>query len=291
MKIVVLGGSGFIGSHVADELSKRGHKITIFDIKKSKWLRNDQKMHVGNILNSRDLEKIIKNAEVVFHFAGLADLTRSLKEPINTVRLNILGTVQVLELCRKYKIKRLVHASTIYVNSIEGGFYRISKKAAEDYVEEYNKTYGLNYTILRFGSIYGLRSGKTNGLRSIIQDSLNNNLISYGGSRKTARRYIHVLDVAKACADILKNKYKNQHIIITGKKNIKITKFLKNLSKILNISGKINFKNKKDTGHYEATPYTYKFKKGKNYKLKSEINIYTGILELIKEIKSTIKYF
>ncbi len=286
MKIAVLGGSGFLGSHVADELSKRGHKVTIFDIKKSRWIRPDQKMCIGNILNIKDLEKIIKNSEVVFHFAALADLTKSLKEPINTVRLNILGTVQALELCRKYKIKRFIHASTIYVNSVEGGFYRSSKRAAEDYVEEYKKIYGLNYTILRFGSLYGLRSDNTNGLRLIIKDSLINKRISYTGSKKTKRRYIHVLDAARACADILKNKYKDQHVIITGKKEIKITEFLKNLSKILNISGKINFKNKKEIGHYETTPFTYKFKKGKNYNFKSSINMNIGILELIREIRN-----
>ena len=71
MKIVVVGGSGFLGSHVADELSKSGHKVTIFDIKRSKWLRKDQKMQVGNILKSKKLEKIIKNNDIVFHFASI----------------------------------------------------------------------------------------------------------------------------------------------------------------------------------------------------------------------------
>ena len=135
MKVTVLGGSGFLGSHVADELSKRGHKVIIFDKKKSKWIRSDQKMFIGNILNPNDLENVIKNTDVVFHFAALADLDQALKNPINTVKVNILGTVQVLELCRKHNVKRFIHASTIYVNSTDGGFYRSSKKAAEDYVE------------------------------------------------------------------------------------------------------------------------------------------------------------
>ena len=139
MRITVLGGSGFIGSHVADELSKKGHKVTIFDKKKSKWIRSDQKMFIGNILNPNDLENVIKNTDVVFHFAALADIDQAIKNPINTVKVNILGTVQVLELCRKHNVKRFIHASTIYVNSVDGGFYRSSKKAAEDYVEEYKK--------------------------------------------------------------------------------------------------------------------------------------------------------
>ena len=88
-------------------------------------------------------------------------LDEALNEPVKSVNVNILATVQALELCRKYKVKRFVYASTIYVNSIDGGFYRSSKKAAEDYVEEYNKLYGLNYTILRFGSLYGPRSDNT----------------------------------------------------------------------------------------------------------------------------------
>ena len=61
MKIIVLGGGGFIGSHVADALSRKGHKITIFDKKKSRWLRDDQKMIVGDIFNYNALEDTIKS--------------------------------------------------------------------------------------------------------------------------------------------------------------------------------------------------------------------------------------
>ena len=285
MKIVVTGGSGFLGSHVADELSKKGHKVTIFDKKKSKWLRFDQKMYVGDVLNSKDLENVIKGKDAIYHFAALADLDQALKEPINTVKVNILGTVQALELCRKHNVKRFIYASTIYVNSVDGGFYRSSKKAAEDYVEEYKKIHNLNYTILRFGSLYGQRSGDRNGLRVIVKNAIVNGEVSYFGSRKTIRNYIHVLDAAKACANTLKKKYKNKHVIITGNKKIKMTIFLKKLSKILNISKKVNFQNKKITGHYEATPFTYKFKKGQFFKHKFNIDIYDGVVQLINEIK------
>ena len=71
---------------------------------------------------------------------------------METVRNNILGTVNILELSKKYKVKRIIYASSIYSISVQGGFYRCSKKAAEDYIEEYYKRYGLNFTILRYGS-------------------------------------------------------------------------------------------------------------------------------------------
>ena len=68
MKIVVLGGSGFIGSHVADALSRKGHKVTIFDKKKSKWLRHDQKMIIGDIFHYEALERAIKGNQIIYNF-------------------------------------------------------------------------------------------------------------------------------------------------------------------------------------------------------------------------------
>ena len=90
MKITVTGGSGFLGSHVADALSKKGHKVTIFDKKKSKWIRSDQKIVIGDILDAKALENVIKDADVVFHFAALGDLNQALREPVNSVITNIL---------------------------------------------------------------------------------------------------------------------------------------------------------------------------------------------------------
>jgi UDP-glucose 4-epimerase len=289
MKITVTGGSGFLGSHVADELSKRGHRVKIFDRKKSKWKRSDQKMFTGDILNYKDLKNAIRGADAVFHFAALADIDEALKKPIETTSINISGTVLALELSHKYKIKRFVHASSIYVNSNEGGFYRCSKKAAEDYVEEYNKIFGLNYTVLRFGSLYGERSDRTNGLTNIISSAITSKKISYVGGKSFVREYIHVLDAAKASADILKNKYKNQHIILTGKKRIKIHNCLKTLAKILKISKKIKFFNKKYIGHYTTTPFTYKPKEGRKFVFSSQINFNTGLQKLVKSIKKKQK--
>ena len=105
MKIILLGGSGFIGSHVADALSRKGHKVTIFDKKKSKWLRRDQKMIVGNIFNYNELENAIRNNKIVYNFAALSDLDQARHEPLLCAKVNILGTVQALNLCHKYKIK------------------------------------------------------------------------------------------------------------------------------------------------------------------------------------------
>ena len=268
MNILVTGGSGFLGSHLADQLSEAGHKVTIYDKKKSPWLRADQKMIIGDLLDASSLEKAISEVEVVYHLAALANIDEAFKKPIQTIKVNIFGTALALEISRKHNIKRFIHASSIYVNSQDGGFYRSSKKAAEDYVEEYQKIYGLNYTILRYGSIYGERSDNTNGITNVIERALKTGKIIYSGTKKTYREYIHVLDVAKASVSILGDNFKNKHIILSGKKLIKVPDFLQILAKILNIKkNKIAFLNKKDSIHYEKTPFSYKFKKGKKLTL------------------------
>ncbi len=287
MKIAVLGGSGFIGSHVADELSKRGHKVTIFDKKRSKWLRSDQKMLVGDILNYSTLAKAIRNNQIVYNFAAISDLDRAMHEPLISARINILGTVQALKLCKKYRVKRFIHASSIYATSSQGGFYSCSKRAADDYVEEFNKIYKLNYTILRFGSVYGLRADKSNGLRKIIDQAIWRKKIIYQGNNKSVRKYINVLDAAKACAEVLKNKYKNKCVILTGKKITKIKELLKFIAKDLKINSKIIFFNDKtNSGHYIGTPKPYRGKIGRNLLFKSKINFYPALSNLIKSIKT-----
>ena len=148
MKIAILGGSGFIGSHVADALSKKGHKVTIFDKKKSKWIKKNQKIVIGSVLDSDSLKKAIRGSQVVYNFAALADLDYAKYKPIETVKINILGTINALTVSKKCNVKRFVQASTIYANSKEGGFYARSKKAAEDYIEEFQNI--ANYYFLIF---------------------------------------------------------------------------------------------------------------------------------------------
>jgi len=285
MKIAVLGGSGFIGSHVCDELSKRGHKVTIFDKKKSRWLRNDQKMIIEDIFNYNALESTIRNNQIVYNFAALADLDSAVKEPLLSARTNILGTVQALSLCWKYKIKRFIHASSIYAGSNQGGFYSCSKRAADDYVHEFNKSYKLNYTILRFGSVYGSRADKSNGVRRIIDKAIWNKKVIYMGNKKTVREYINVLDAARASVDVLGKSYKNKCIILTGKKSLKMREFLKFLSETLNINSKIVFKNERDNKHYVKNLSSYQVHKVKKFKFNKTIDFKKGIYSLIQELK------
>ena len=133
--ITVIGGSGFLGSHVADQLSEAGCSVRIYDKVESPWKRTDQEMIIGDLLDSDLLNKAIAGSDAVYNFAALADLEQASKQPIETVQINILGNTLALEACRLHGVKRFICASTVYVYSREGGFYRCSKQAAEHSVE------------------------------------------------------------------------------------------------------------------------------------------------------------
>ena len=200
---IVFGGSGFLGSHVADNLSEHGYNVTLFDIQPSPYIRPDQTMIVGDILNSDKVNNALKNQNVVFHFAGLSDLDKGTDQPLEVVNQNILGTINLLNGAVKNNIKRFVFASTIYVYSRLGGFYRCSKQATELFIEEFKSRYGLDYTILRYGSLYGTRANDSNGVRRYLLQALRDGKITYPGTGDEMREYINVKDAARLTTDIL----------------------------------------------------------------------------------------
>ncbi len=285
MKILVIGGSGFLGSHVADKLTQAGHNVTIFDKKKSEWISKKQKMVVGDVLKIDDLKKVISQSDVVYNFAAISDIDEAENKPQITANVNIIGTLNILELCKKYKIKRIMFASTIYVYSLDGNFYRCSKQAAESFIEEYNRLFNLDYTILRYGSIYGPRSDNRNGLYKIIKAAIDKNEIIYEGDKEARREYIHVEDAADASVEMLEKKFKNQNIILTGQQSLKVYDVMKMLSEILGIEKKLKFKDKKDSGHYSRTPYSYQPRLAKKYTPNVHFDLGQGLLQLIESIK------
>ena len=107
-KAVVVGGSGFIGSYVAEYLSEAGYQTTIYDRAQSNWLRDDQEMVIGDVLDADKLNSVIAGVEVVYNFAALADLNQAIGKPLETVNINILGNVNVMEACRLSNVKRFI---------------------------------------------------------------------------------------------------------------------------------------------------------------------------------------
>lgn len=284
----VIGGSGFLGSHVADQLSEAGYSVRVFDRARSRWLSSGQTMIVGDILDQRALDEAVAGASAVYNFAALADLNEALDKPRLTVELNILGTVNVLEACRAAKVARFVYASTVYVYSREGGFYRCSKQAAEHYVEEYQRAFGLDFTILRYGSLYGPRADASNGLYRIVRDALANRRISYEGNAESIREYIHVTDAARSSVLALEEGFRNESVVLTGHQPMRVHDLLKMLAEIMGMPDAVDFRDENYAGHYVRTPYAYLPRLGRRYTPPLHVDLGQGLLQLIDDVRAEV---
>jgi UDP-glucose 4-epimerase len=282
----VIGGSGFLGSHVADQLSDADYTVRIYDRVESKWLRRGQEMIVDDILDLDSLKAAVAGSDVVYNFAAVADLNDALDKPLQTVQTNVLGTVNALEACRTSGVKRFVYASTVYVYSREGGFYRCSKQSAEHYVEEYQRTYGLDFTILRFGSLYGPRADASNGLYIIVRRALEEGTISYAGNPESIREYVHVEDAARASVLALGDDFRNESFVLTGHQPMRVLDLLKMLAEIMGMPGAVDFRDEEYAGHYVRTPYAYLPKLGRRYTAALHVDLGQGLLQLIDEVRA-----
>jgi len=285
MKTIVFGGSGLIGSHVADRLTEVGYDVTIFDLKPSPYLLPGQEIIIGDILDKKAVFDAVKGCDYIYNFAGMADLDAATTEPLKTIEQNIVGTAILLEATLRSRAKRFIQASTIYVYSDTGGFYRCSKQAAELYVEEYNRKFGLEYTILRYGTVYGPRADSRNSIYRYLKQALDEERIDCGGTGEETREYIHVRDAAQLSVDILADKYRNKQVIITGHHPMRLRDMLYTIREILSNRIEINFEaSKSDTPHYNITPYSFVPKIGRKLVTHEYVDMGQGLLECISEI-------
>lgn len=286
--VIVFGGSGFLGSHVSDALSEAGFRVRVFDREKSPYVRTDQEMVVGDIMNQNEVIEAASGCRYIYNFAGIADINDAKNRPVDTAAINVLGNVHVLEAARICQAERFVFASSLYVYSESGSFYRASKQAAERFVETYRERYGLNYTILRYGSLYGRRADERNGIYRLLKDALEKKAITYSGSRAAMREYIHVKDAAKLSVQVLGQEFANRHLVLTGQERMSVENLMRMISEMIPGGAELHFQEKADDGHYVMTPYAFHPKVG--YKLVSNdfVDLGQGLLDCMAEIHEKV---
>lgn len=284
MKVLVSGGSGFLGSHVADALAEKGHQVTLFDRTPSKYISDGQKEIIGNILDKELLIDIVRSQDIVYHFAGIADIEDCLLSPSNTAMVNIVGTINLLEACRLSKVERFVFASTAYVYSDAGFFYRTSKQACEQFIEDFHKLYGLEFTCIRYGSLYGERADLRNSIYSLLKQALSNGKIIYHGTGDEIREFIHVKDAAEMSVGILSPEYANENITITGVEKYKYSELLSMVKEILGNQIEIEYLPSDREAHYKITPYNFTPKLGKKVTNNKYIDMGQGLLFCMMEV-------
>jgi UDP-glucose 4-epimerase len=285
--VLVTGGAGFLGSHIAEELSNRDYLVRILDSRLSPWLRDDQQMIVGDILDVRQVDQAIQGADCVFHLAGFSDLNAARTQPQATARLNIEGTINLLEASRRAGVRRFVFASTVYVYSREGGFYRCSKQACEEYIEEFERKFGLEYTVLRYGSLYGPRSDDRNGVHRLLLQAARGEPIHHHGTPEDTREYIHVEDAARLSVDALEERFANKHLVLTGPHPMRIRDLFTMFSEILGRDVAVEYEDVSQgqaNGHYTVTPYSFQPRVGRKLTTNLSVDMGQGILQILEQI-------
>lgn len=252
MKILVTGGAGFIGSNLVDKLVSLEYDVVVIDDLSTGRVENlnrKAKLYKMDICGKNILE-VFKNEkfDIVYHMAAQIDIQKSIKDPIKDAMINIIGTINILEACRKSNVKKIIYSSTAaaYGNPDYLGideehhkepisFYGSSKLSSEYYIPVYSRLYDLDYTILRYSNVYGIRQDKNGegGVVSIFLDKIMNyEDVTIFGDGNATRDYIYVEDVVNA--NIKSIEYGNREVfnIGTGKYTsvIELFRIMKNIA-------------------------------------------------------------
>lgn len=283
--VLVLGGSGFLGSHVADALADAGFRVRVFDLKPSAYLRAGQKMIIGDLMDLAAVKRAAAGCRYVYNFAGIANIDDAKERPLDTATQNVIGNLHALEAARAAGVKRFVFASTVYVYSESGSFYRASKQASEQFVEAYRERYGLPFSILRYGSLYGRRADERNGIFRFLKQALRERRVVYGGSKDAMREYIHVTDAARLSVQILDEKYANRHLILTGQERMAVKHLMRMISEMMPGGIQVRYENRHDDGHYVMTPYAFHPKLGHKLVTNDYVDLGQGLLDCLAGIR------
>jgi UDP-glucose 4-epimerase len=238
MKVLVTGGSGFIGSHVVDRLHAAGHESRIFDLVRSPHHSPAEVETVlGDLCDPDAVRRAVAGCDAVLHLAAVADVDEVTRNPTRADRVNVRGTQSLLEIVRDGGTARLVYASTIWVYGDATGpeavdedtplalpkhFYTATKIAGEMYTASYGELFGLEYSILRFGIPYGPRARPAAVLAAFTAKALAGQPLTIAGDGTQSRRFVYVEDLADGVVASLAPAGANRIFNLVGRENVSV---------------------------------------------------------------------
>lgn len=254
-KVLVTGGSGFIGSHIVDRLMEEGYETAVFDIAKPH--RRDVGFINSDVLDFKKVVKVLRGFDCVYHLAAVSDVNDVNKDPLRAVRVNSEGTANVLEAARKNNIERVIFASSAWVYSSTGvdkpderssffinasaHIYTSAKMASEMYCHNYHELYGQNFTILRYGTAYGPRMRESMAIPRFLEKALAGEPLTIFGDGSQQRNFVYVEDLADGNLAALKKNAENQIYNLVGEKKVSVIEIADTIKKILGSEVKIEF--------------------------------------------------
>ena len=286
-RVVIFGGSGFIGSYVVEEFLKNDYEVVSADLKPSKYI-DSKYFRECNILDAKRVNELVEKADIVFNFAGFANLDDAIAHPVKAIELNVMGNLNILEACRVNSIKRFLYASSAYAMSDKGSFYGISKLTSEKLTEEYYKKFGLKFTIIRYGSVYGERDYYNNYIYNLLKEAYKTGKIIHSGDGEEIREYIHAADVAKLAVEVIQDKkFENEHLILTGVERMHRKELFEMIKEILGEKVEIVLQKDGYQNHYKTTPYSFLPARSKKLVANPYIDMGQGLIECLKNIEAS----
>jgi len=295
MKALVTGGKGFLGRHIVDELLKQNIETITYDLieEDSTTIRNNSNLlsHInGDILDKTRLKEAMKDCDLVFHTAAIADINIVRDIPEKTMEINVIGTTRCLQAARESGVKRFLFASSVYSAGKHGSFYSISKKAGESLCKMYYDEFGLEYTILRYGSLYGTEANHWNFIYSVCKEFLEAGEYTYKSSPESLREYIHINDASRESVRIaLDPEFTNKVTMISGHQKIRIKELFTMIEEIIGKKINIIYKENAKNSHYVMTPYSFESDVPIKINLPTYIDISEGLLDCLKSVDDELK--
>ena len=258
MKILVTGGSGFIGSHIVDVLLKEGHQVKIYDMDSPKYNQKCDYIK-ADVLDLNRLIQETKGFDIIYHLAAEANVNRFYDSPFYSNQITSASAINILEAARANDINRVLLASTEWVygspeidendliteetptTNNPDHIYTSAKIAAEMFCKNYKRLYDVNYTIMRFGIPFGERARPATVTPIFLSRILNGEEITIHGDGSQTRQFIYVKDIASGCVACLNEKAKNEIINLEGREVISVLDIVRNLEKILDKKANIKF--------------------------------------------------
>lgn len=246
MRVLVTGGSGFIGSHVVDRLRAHGVTVRVFDTVLP-TTRTDIEFYQGSILDLEALRGGLHSVDAVFHLAAVADVRRALAEPHYAEAINTRGTMNVLEACRVNGVKRVIYGSTSWIYSdVQADYvdettpipppshiYTATKLASEFYCQSFSRLYGLDCTILRYGIPYGPRAWSGTVFANFVPQALRGEPLAIQGDGSQFRQFVYVEDLAEGNVLALKPVAKNKIYNLDGIEKITIREIAEAVQRVV----------------------------------------------------------
>lgn len=258
MNILVTGGAGFIGSHVVDLLLKKGQRVFVIDNLKNGSIENvnPKAIYFRFDITSAAIESLFRSHhfDAVIHLAAHIDARASLKKPLYDAKINIIGSLNILELCRKHGVKRFLYASSVAVYGTPQYLpidekhpirpvnnYGISKQVVEHYLDVYHQLYGIEYIAFRYSNVYGPRQGshgEAGVISTFISRILQGKSIIINGDGRQTRDFIYVGDIAKAVVSGLRGKPKRHIMNLSTGKEYSVNQLIAAMARQLNMQPK-----------------------------------------------------